>query len=267
MGALHAGHLSLVQRSKGDCDITVLSLFVNPAQFAPTEDLSKYPRELNRDMQLTSNADVDAVFLPEIEEMYPSGFQTWVGVTELSKPLEGEHRPTHYQGVATIVTKLLNIVQPDIAYFGQKDYQQFLVVERMVRDLNIPSAIQMVATVREADGLAMSSRNVYLSPEERTAATLLNRLIGIASERVQQGEPNPLTLKQDLERVMSQEPLAELDYVALVHPDTLQPVTGLQEEATLLTLAIKIGKTRLIDNALLVPEGIPLPRPRISKPI
>lgn len=267
MGALHAGHMSLAQRSKGDCDITVVSLFVNPTQFAPSEDLSKYPRDLNRDMQITSNAEVDALFMPDVEEIYPTGFQTWVEVTEVSKPLEGEHRPTHYRGVATVVTKLLNIVQPDIAYFGQKDYQQFLVVERMVKDLNIPTTIQMVPTVRESDGLAMSSRNQYLSPEERNAATLLSRLLRFASERVLHGEREPVALLKSLQEIVADEPLAQLDYISLVHPDTLLPVTELQGEPTLLVLAIRIGKTRLIDNGLLLPEGISLPRPRISKPI
>ncbi len=265
MGALHAGHLSLVQRAKGDCDVVVVSIFVNPTQFGPQEDYSKYPRDTSRDMQLTSNAGVDALFLPTNEDIYPAGFQTWVDVTDISQPLEGVRRPGHYRGVATIVTKLLNIVQPDIAYFGQKDYQQFLVVERLARDLNMPSTIQMVPTLRETDGLALSSRNAYLSEEERSAATLLSRLLSLAGRRVLEGVSSAQELRRELEALVSEEPLAALEYIELANPDTLQPVENLEEGLTLVVAAIKIGKTRLIDNALIAPEGMASPRPRVSR--
>lgn len=265
MGALHAGHLSLVQRARGECDVVVVSIFVNPTQFGPKEDYSKYPRDMPRDMQLTSNAGVDALFLPTSEEIYPAGFQTWVEVTEVSKPLEGAQRPEHYRGVATVVTKLLNIVQPDIAYFGQKDYQQFLVVERLARDLNMPATIQMVPTLRESDGLAMSSRNVYLSEEERSGATLLSRLLSTAGQRVLARVTSAQTLRAELEALVSAEPLATLEYIELVHPDTLKPIQTLGEGVTLVVAAVRFGKTRLIDNALIAPEGVAPPRPRVSK--
>lgn len=267
MGALHAGHLSLVQRAKGDCDVVVVSIFVNPTQFGPQEDYAKYPRDSSRDMQLTSNGGVDALFMPSNEEIYPAGFQTWVDVTEISQPLEGARRPGHYRGVATIVTKLLNIVQPDIAYFGQKDYQQFLVVERLARDLNMSAAIQMVPTLRETDGLALSSRNVYLSEEERSAATLLSRLLSLAAQRVAEGVHSAKTLRAELLDVIAAEPLASLEYLELANPDTLKPIENLGEGVSLVILAIQIGGTRLIDNALLAPEGVAPPRPRVSRAI
>ncbi len=265
MGALHAGHLSLVQRAKSDCDVVVASIFVNPTQFGPKEDFAKYPRDTSRDMQMTANAGVDALFLPPVEEMYPSNFQTWVEVEKMGESLEGAVRPGHLKGVATVVTKLFNIVQPDIAYFGQKDYQQFLVVERLARDLNLPLTIQMVPTFRETDGLAMSSRNAYLSEAERTAATLLSRLLALAGSRVQEGVHSASQLHKELTAVVAAEPLATLDYIALVHPDTLQPVEDLGAGVTLVALAIRIGNTRLIDNALIAPEGVSLPRPRVSR--
>jgi pantoate--beta-alanine ligase len=265
MGALHEGHLTLIRRAKGDCDTTVVSIFVNPTQFGPQEDLAAYPRDLVRDQRLCSNEDVDALFSPAVEEMYPAGFQTRVTVGDLSQMLEGAQRPGHFEGVATVVTKLLNIVQPDRAYFGQKDYQQLRVIERMVRDLNVPTTIVMVPTVRDTDGLALSSRNVYLSPEERMAAPVLYRVLESAAERVKAGENDPDALRKALEEVIAAEPRATLDYVALVDPETLQPVRELQKAPTLVALAVRVGKTRLIDNALVSPEGIPIPRNRQSK--
>lgn len=267
MGALHAGHLSLMQRAKADCDIAVASIFVNPTQFAPTEDLNSYPRDIQHDLQMAANIGVEALFAPETEEIYPQGFQTWIEVSEITTTLEGERRPTHFRGVATVVAKLLGIVQPNTAYFGQKDYQQFLVIERMVRDLNLPVTVQMIPTMREPDGLAMSSRNAYLTPEERASATVLYRALNFASERVQEGEQNPAQLHRAVTQLIQSEPHATLDYAALVDPDTLQPVNTLAERVTLLALAVRIGKTRLIDNALLVPEGITPPRTRITKPL
>jgi pantoate--beta-alanine ligase len=267
MGALHAGHLSLMQRAKADCDIAVASIFVNPTQFALNEDLDAYPRDIQQDLQMAANLGVEALFMPDVEEMYPQGFQTWIEVSELTTLLEGEHRPTHFRGVATVVAKLLSLVQPNITYFGQKDYQQFLVIERMVRDLNLPVAIQMVPTARENDGLAMSSRNAYLTPEERVSATVLHRALNLANEKVLAGEAHPAQLQNAIATLIQSEPCATLDYVALVDPDTLQPVNSLAERVTLLALAVRIGNTRLIDNAFLVPEGITPPRMRISKPL
>ncbi len=267
MGALHAGHLSLMQRAKADCDIAVASIFVNPTQFAPTEDLSSYPRDVQHDLQMAANIGVEALFLPEAEEIYPQGFQTWIEVSEITTLLEGERRPTHFRGVATVVAKLLGIVQPNTAYFGQKDYQQFLVIERMVRDLNLPVTVQMIPTVRESDGLAMSSRNAYLTSEERASATVLYRALSLASERVQEGEQNPAQIYSAITQLVQNEPYATLDYAVFADPDTLQPVNTLAERVTLFALAVRIGKTRLIDNVLLVPEGITPPRTRITKPL
>ena len=266
MGALHEGHTSLMRRARGDCDLIVVSIFVNPTQFGPTEDFEAYPRDLNRDMQMTSNVGVDALFFPDAAEMYPNGYQTTVDVPELSVMLEGAVRPGHFKGVATVVGKLLNIVQPDSAYFGQKDYQQFLVIERMARDLNLMPTIVMVPTLREADGLAMSSRNAYLSSAERQAAAILHKALLLAESRIADGAVSPAALQKEMEILLAAEPLATIDYIALVHPDTLESVTTLAERVTLIALAVRIGKTRLIDNALAAPPGIPLPKMRQSKP-
>ncbi|MCS6777723.1 MAG: pantoate--beta-alanine ligase [Chloroherpetonaceae bacterium] len=255
MGALHEGHLALFRRARTECDVVVVSIFVNPTQFGPGEDFHTYPRDLNRDLQLASNEEVDALFHPSVEEMYPAGFQTWVEVPELAATLEGSLRPGHFRGVATVVTKLLNIVQPDVAFFGQKDYQQFLVIDRMVRDLNLTCRIAVVPTVREADGLAMSSRNVYLSPEERRAATVLFRALRRAEELVQSGVARADEVARQLEALIDAEPLATREYVALVHPETLQPVHSLATGVTLVALAVRIGRTRLIDNAFIAPPG------------
>lgn len=255
MGALHEGHLALFRRARTECDVVVVSIFVNPTQFGPGEDFHTYPRDLNRDLQMASNEEVDALFHPSVEEMYPAGFQTWVEVPELAGTLEGSIRPGHFRGVATVVTKLLNIVQPDVAFFGQKDYQQFLVIDRMARDLNLTCRIAMVPTVREPDGLAMSSRNAYLSPEERRAAVVLFRALQRAEELVQSGVTQAEAVSRQLELLIDAEPLATREYVALVHPETLQPVNSLATGVTLVALAARIGRTRLIDNALIAPPG------------
>ena len=267
MGALHEGHLSLMRRAKSDCDLVVVSIFVNPTQFGPNEDFAAYPRDLNRDMQMTSNEAVGALFFPDAAEMYPPGYQTTVTVPKIAAKLEGAIRPGHYAGVATVVAKLLNIVNPDSAYFGQKDYQQFLVIERMARDLNLTPTIAMVATLREPDGLAMSSRNAYLNPAERKAAAILSKTLEMAARKVADGAANPLVLQQELETFLRTEPLIEIDYVAVIHPDTLEPITLLTEQAALIALAVRIGKTRLIDNALVAPPQLPLPKLRQSKAI
>lgn len=261
MGALHEGHLTLMRKAKGECDVVVASIFVNPTQFGQNEDFAAYPRDLNRDLQMIANAGVDTVFTPDESEMYPAGYQTVVDVPKLGSILEGAIRPTHFQGVATVVTKLLNIAGAERAYFGQKDYQQLLVIEQIVRDLNIPTRIIMVPTVREADGLAMSSRNAYLDADQRRAAVILSRLLQRAEESVKSGQTNAATVKAELETLLAQEPQATADYIALVHPETLQPITTLSEPVAVL-LAVRIGETRLIDNAIIAPDGITIPRLR-----
>ena len=262
MGALHEGHLSLVRRAKADCDVVVVSVFVNPTQFGPGEDYDAYPRPLARDQQLASEAQADAMFCPSVDEMYPAGFQTVVDVPELGCLLEGAHRPGHFAGVATVVTKLLNMIQPHRAYFGQKDYQQLLLIERVARDLNQTADIVMVPTLRETDGLALSSRNVYLTPDERQASPVLSRALQHAEEQIRSGASDPQALIGEVNALLAAEPLAKPDYVALVDPETLQPVMSLTETPVLIALAVRFGRTRLIDNALVAPPGVTLPRTR-----
>lgn len=264
MGALHDGHKGLIQRAKGDCDLVVTSAYVNPAQFAANEDFDRYPRDMNADQAIASNAGADAFFMPSTDEMYPAGFQTVVDVPDMGAVLEGAHRPTHFRGVVTVVTKLLNIVQPDRIYFGQKDYQQLIIIEHLVRDLNIQSAVILVPTVRESDGLAMSSRNAYLSEQEREAAAILYRALILADEMVKNGVTSADEVKRDVERLISSEPLASIDYVALINPDTLQEVHSLADGVALVALAVRIGKTRLIDNWFVAPAGIPISKNRLS---
>lgn len=265
MGALHEGHISLFRRAKNDSDLVVASIFVNPKQFAPNEDLAKYPRDLPRDFRILANEGVDALFHPVPNEIYPAGFETVVDVPGLASRLEGAHRDGHFRGVATVVTKLLNIVRPDRAYFGQKDYQQLLIVENLVRDLNIPTEIIAVPTARDVDGVALSSRNVYLSAAERTAATILYRSIQQANTYLENGGADVETLHSQLAAAISNEPLASIDYIALVDPETLEPVDSLLGRLTVLALAVRFGKTRLIDNALIAPPGVPRTRHRIGR--
>ena len=261
MGALHEGHISLFRRAKSDCDLVVASVFVNPKQFGPSEDLASYPRDLAADLRIASDAGVGTLFHPDVEEMYPEGFQTVVDVPDLASPLEGALRKGHYPGVATVVTKLLNIVSADRAYFGQKDYQQLLIIKRLALDLNIPTEIVSVPTARAPDGLALSSRNSYLSETERVAATILFRAIKNAEDYVENGGTDATDLQTRLTTLISGEPTATIDYVALVDPETLQPVENLARNTTLLALAVRIGCTRLIDNTLLVPPGMPSAAP------
>ncbi|WP_448605309.1 pantoate--beta-alanine ligase [Thermoflexus hugenholtzii] len=250
MGYLHEGHLSLVRRARAENDRVAVSIFVNPTQFGPHEDYARYPRDLERDLRLLEPLGVDLVFVPSVEEMYPPGFQTWVIVEEVSRPLEGASRPGHFRGVATVVAKLFNILQPDRAYFGQKDAQQTVVIRRMVQDLNIPVEIVICPTVREPDGLAMSSRNTYLSPEERRAATVLFRALQAAKARYEAGERDAERLREAMREVIRAEPLARIDYVSVAHPETLQELERVEGPA-LLSLAVYIGTTRLIDNIML----------------
>ena len=247
MGYLHDGHLSLVRRAKEECDHVVVSIFVNPTQFGPKEDLSNYPRDLDRDLSLLESLGVYLVWTPTAEIMYPQRYQTWVEVEAVTRPLEGAMRPGHFRGVTTVVSKLFNGVQPHKAYFGQKDAQQAAVIRQMTRDLNFPIEIVICPIVREPDGLAMSSRNVYLDPEQRKAATVLYRSLSAAKNAYEDGERDAERLRQLMKDVLATEPLAQVQYVSCADYDTLEElerVTG----KTLLSMAVFVGKTRLIDN-------------------
>ena len=250
MGALHEGHLSLVRAARDACDRVVVSIFVNPTQFGPTEDLEKYPRTFEQDKVLLEGAGVDLLFAPNAEEIYPRGAQTFVTVEELSSRLDGLSRPGHFRGVATVVAKLFNLVQPDAAFFGQKDAAQVAVLRRMVRDLNFPVEIVVCPTVREPDGLAMSSRNRYLSPQQRKSALALSQALRAMENAAKAGEHRAdILLAQGL-RVLESEPGIRVDYLAAVHPDTLEPLENLAAGG-LLAVAAFAGETRLIDNVLL----------------
>ncbi|HXQ33666.1 MAG TPA: pantoate--beta-alanine ligase [Anaerolineales bacterium] len=250
MGFLHEGHLSLIRRAREECEHVVVSIFVNPTQFGPNEDLSKYPRDLDRDFSLIEPLGTDLVWMPTAEIMYPPGYQTWVEVEAMTRPLEGAHRPGHFKGVTTIVAKLFNGVQPHKAYFGQKDAQQVAVIRQMTRDLNLPIEIVVCPIIREPDGLAMSSRNVYLEPDQRKAATVLYRSLNGAKELFDAGERDAEKLRGKMKEVLESEPLAEVQYVSCVDYDTLEEL-DIVKGKTLLSMAVFIGKTRLIDNFVL----------------
>jgi len=252
MGALHEGHLSLVRAAKKRCDAVVVSIFVNPTQFGPTEDLAKYPRQMERDCALLEEEGVDILFAPSVEEIYGSGNITWVMVEGLSEKLDGRSRPGHFRGVATVVAKLVNIIEPHVAFFGQKDAAQLAVIRRMVRDLNFPVEIVAGAIVREPDGLAMSSRNAYLSPEERGRALVLQRSLRRAETEFQSGQRIAAKLTSTALEVLASEPKVAVDYLEVVNPDTLEPVERITQTA-LLAIAARVGSTRLIDNVLLIP--------------
>lgn len=247
MGALHAGHQSLIERAAEENDHVIVSIFVNPTQFAPNEDLTSYPRKLEEDQALCEKAGVEVIFHPEPQEMYPSGFDTFVEVHGTTEVLEGASRPTHFRGVTTIVLKLLQIAQPDRAYFGQKDAQQVAVIQQMVRDLNVPVEIIACPIIREVDGLAKSSRNVYLNPAERKAALVLSRALNLAQQRLNAGTREPKQLIQLIIEEISKESLAKIDYVEIVDQKTLQKVETINA-AILVPIAVYIGNTRLIDN-------------------
>lgn len=247
MGYLHAGHISLVQRARQECASVVVSIFVNPTQFGPKEDLNAYPRDLARDIALLEDAGADLLWTPTPEVMYPPGYQTWVTVEGVSQPLEGSFRPGHFRGVATVVAKLFLSTQPQKAYFGQKDAQQVAVLSAMVRDLNFPLEMVIIPTRREADGLAMSSRNAYLSLEERKAAVVLYQALSAARRAFDNGEQDAETLRAVMRRVLAGEPLARPQYVSCSDVDTLHELQGPVSEA-LFSLAVYVGKTRLIDN-------------------
>ncbi len=257
MGALHDGHLSLVRAAKKRCDLVVVSIFVNPTQFGPNEDFTLYPRTLQKDSELLNNAAVDFLFAPSTEDMYPEGAATYVTVEGLSDRLDGKSRPGHFRGVATIVSKLFNLVQPDVAFFGQKDAAQIAVIRKMVRDLNFPVEIVACPIVREPDGLAMSSRNVYLTKEERKSALALSRSLQKAEQLFKSGNRNIEELISAGKQTLAQDSGVKLDYFSIVHPDTLEELhkPGAQNinQPALVAVAACVGKTRLIDNIVLVP--------------
>lgn len=249
MGFLHEGHLSLVRRAKQECSSVGVSIYVNPTQFAPTEDLEAYPRDLERDLALLEGEGTDLVWTPDNGQLYPLGAQTWVTVEELTQMLEGARRPGHFRGVTTIVAKLFNAFQPQRAYFGQKDAQQVRVIQRMVQDLLIPCEIVVCPIVREPDGLAMSSRNTYLAGPERSTAIVLSRALREARVAFDSGERHADALRETMRRVLETEPLAKPQYVSVADPETLLELEG-EVESALLSMAVYVGKTRLIDNAL-----------------
>ena len=252
MGALHEGHLSLMRAARSQCDLVAASLFVNPLQFGPGEDLAKYPRDFEGDRALLEKVGVDFLFAPGVEEMYPAGAVTYVTVEGLSDKLDGQSRPGHFRGVTTVVAKLFHIVEPDVAFFGQKDAAQVAIIQHMVRDLNFPVEIVTCPIVREADGLAMSSRNAYLDSQQRKSAAVLYRSLRRVQGQFDQGERRGAKLIEAGQRVFTEEPSVRLDYLEIVDPDTLDQVDGVSHTA-LVALAAFVGKTRLIDNIVLKP--------------
>lgn len=253
MGALHYGHLSLAIAAKNETDVSVVSIFVNPTQFAPGEDFDKYPRTLDADLELLSQIGTDFVFAPSASAMYPAGFDASVHVGGVAKILEGECRPTHFDGVATVVLKLFNIVGPNIAYFGQKDFQQVAVVKKMVADLNVPVEIDMRPIIREKSGLAMSSRNEYLSAEERGQALVLSKALDKAEELIRSGVRDVAALYDEMKRVIETAPSAKIDYIYVADPDTLFEMERVAGNVVIL-LAVRVGATRLIDNRIVEPK-------------
>ena len=255
MGYLHEGHLELVRRSLTENELSAASIFVNPAQFGPNEDFERYPRDEERDLRLLRELGVNAVYLPPVEVMYPEGYQTYVTVEGLSQGLEGGSRPVHFRGVATVVTKLLNVVGPDRAYFGKKDAQQLRVIRRLALDLDLPVEVVACETVREEGGLAMSSRNAYLTPEQRAAARVLSRALSEAEARFAEGVRSAEVLRVIVSATVGDEPLAEVDYVSLADSETLAEIEGDIEGEALLSLAANFGPVRLIDNVTLGEGG------------
>jgi pantoate--beta-alanine ligase len=250
MGYLHDGHLALVKQARDENSVIVVSIFVNPTQFGPKEDFRTYPRDTERDLALLEKERTDIVFMPSDKEMYPEGYRSWVEVEKVTDRLEGSCRPGHFRGVATVVAKLFNIVEPTRAYFGQKDAQQALVIKKMVVDLNMNLEVIAAPTVRENDGLAMSSRNVYLNHQERQAATVLFKALTLARNLWEKGERNAETIRQKMTSLISKEPLAKIEYVSIADAQTLEELSEMDRPA-LASLAVRIGKTRLIDNVVL----------------
>lgn len=250
MGKFHEGHLSLMRKAREDCDATVVSLFVNPAQFSPGEDYANYPRDHEGDRVLAEKEGVDVLFCPPAEEIYPPDFQAKVSLPGLENKLCGLHRPIHFSGVATVVLKLFNIVRPDRAYFGEKDYQQLLVIKRLVKDLNVDTEVIGLPTVREPDGLAMSSRNEYLRGDERDSARSLFQALQSARNLVASGERNAARIKEKMRETIGEKPGTEIQYISICHPETLEDMEEVKETA-LAALAVRVGKARLIDNCIL----------------
>jgi pantoate--beta-alanine ligase len=247
MGFLHEGHLSLVQNSKRDNISTAVSIFVNPTQFGPKDDFNRYPRDERRDLTMLEKAGADVVFLPSAQDMYPSGFNTWVDVLSITERLEGAVRPGHFRGVATVCNKLFNIVRPDKAYFGQKDAQQLAVIKKMVSDLNMNLDVVAVSTLREADGLAMSSRNSYLNPKEREAAAILYKALCLGVKMIEGGEHDAEVIKAAMSQLIQAQPVAKIEYISIADTVSLQELEAVRSQA-LVSMAVRIGKTRLIDN-------------------
>jgi len=250
MGYLHEGHLSLVKQARAENPSVVVSIFVNPTQFSPQEDLAAYPREPQRDLAMLEKEGTDIVFMPSADEMYPSGFNSWVELGGVTERLEGAARPSHFRGVTTVVAKLFDITLPTKAYFGQKDAQQAIVIKKMVADLNMNLEIVVAPTVREPDGLAMSSRNIYLNPEERQAAVVLYQALNLAQRLYSQGEKDAERIRWEMTALIQKEPLATIDYVSIADTETLEELYTVKPPA-LVSLAVRIGKTRLIDNIVL----------------
>jgi pantoate--beta-alanine ligase len=249
MGYLHDGHISLVHKARSENLSVIVSIFVNPTQFGPQEDFAAYPRDTKRDLSMLEKEGANIVFMPSVEEMYPERFSTWVNVEKITEGLEGEVRPGHFKGVATVVCKLFNIVEPDKAYFGQKDAQQLVVIRKMAAELNMNLKVVAVPTMREPDGLAMSSRNIYLSKEERQAALVLWKALCLARGNWENGERDAARLRRDMIALIEKEPFAKIDYVSIANPETLEELDTIDKNA-LLSLAVRIGKTRLIDNTI-----------------
>lgn len=250
MGYLHDGHLALVKQARAENSVVVVSIFVNPTQFGPTEDFKTYPRDTQRDLAMLQKEKTDIVFMPSPEEMYPERFSSWVDVEKVTDRLEGSYRPGHFRGVATVVAKLFNIVEPTRAYFGQKDAQQVLVIQKMADDLNMNLKVIVAPTVRESDGLAMSSRNIYLNPQERQAATVLYKALTLAQNLLKKGERDAETMRRQMASLINREPLAKIEYVSIADAQTLEELSNVDGPA-LVSLAVRIGKTRLIDNTRL----------------
>ncbi len=251
MGYLHEGHLTLVRVAKSENASVIATIFVNPTQFGPKEDFESYPREPGRDLAMLETVGTDIVFMPEVADMYPLNFDTWVVPDKVAKPLEGAARPNHFRGVDTVVAKLFNITEPTKAYFGQKDAQQCAVIKRMVADLNMNLEVVIVPTVRESDGLAMSSRNIYLKPDERKAAAVLHQALELAQKLYLQGERDAGTLREEMVRLIKKEPLAAIEYISIANPETLEELNGTLKGPALVSMVVKIGKPRLLDNVLL----------------
>ncbi len=249
MGYFHEGHLSLIRRARAENPSVVVSIFVNPAQFGPQEDFSSYPRDPQRDLAILEKEKTDVVFMPSVAEMYPPDFDSWVEVSKVTERLEGASRPGHFRGVATVVAKLFNIVQPTRAYFGQKDAQQAIVIKKMVADLNMDLEIIVMPTVRDSDGLATSTRNAYLNIEERQAAIVLYKSLSLAQQLWSQGERDAEHIRQQMRTLIQKEPLATIDYVSIADPETLKEMDRVKTPA-LVSLAVEIGKVRLIDNVV-----------------